>query len=101
MVTPKLLLQLLETKGERLSMLTFAGDDGQLQSIAPGALLRDLLDTPALPKVELKVVYRTGGGSMIAQRALQIKNGDAVSIIRVRIPIGDPFTARLVFDYII
>ena len=82
MLDPKLLAELLDKKGKGLRMLLFVGDDAQLPSVCPGALLRDLLASGRLPTASLTTTHRVGSGSIIAEKAGAIALGDATGIAR-------------------
>ena len=47
--------QLMSAHPDRIVMV---GDAAQLQSVGPGAVFRDILDSPYVPSVELRKVYR-------------------------------------------
>lgn len=49
------------------------GDEDQLPSILPGALLRDLLNSKCIPSIELAQIFRQSEGSGIISLAHQIK----------------------------
>ena len=52
--------------------VVWIGDSAQLQSVGPGAVFRDLLDSPYVPSYELRQVYRfsTGSGHILGNAAL-------------------------------
>lgn len=55
--------------------LLIVGDADQLQSVGPGAFLRDLLETPEVPQVRLNEVFRQAGQSQIVVNAHRILQG--------------------------
>lgn len=55
--------------------LLLVGDVNQLQSVGPGAVLRDIINSSVFPIVTLKKIHRQGGNSMIAANANNIVNG--------------------------
>lgn len=57
--------------------LVVIGDVDQLESIGPGAVLRDLIQSRCVPVVRLTHVFRQQTGSRIALNANAIKNGSA------------------------
>ncbi|MDX2055413.1 MAG: ATP-dependent RecD-like DNA helicase [Polyangiaceae bacterium] len=56
--------------------LVIVGDADQLQSVGPGAVLRDLLATPKLPRSMLHEIFRQAQTSRIVQNAHRILGGD-------------------------
>ena len=52
------------------------GDEDQLPSVQPGQVLKDLLDSKAIPTVKLTDVYRQAEGSTIIEFAHAIKKGE-------------------------
>jgi len=83
MVSPALFMRFLNAKGPSggaLRMLVLCGDDAQLPSIEPGALLRDLVAADRLPTTVLTTVHRTGPGSDLAYRAREIAAGNPAGI---------------------
>jgi len=57
------------------ALVLFVGDIDQLPSVGPGNVLSDMLASDAIPKVQLKTVYRQGLQSPIIQNAYRINNG--------------------------
>ncbi|PTX58435.1 exodeoxyribonuclease V alpha subunit [Melghirimyces profundicolus] len=55
--------------------VVLVGDDDQLPSVGPGRVLQDLLQVKAIPRVELKEIYRQEEGSSIIELAHCLKNG--------------------------
>jgi exodeoxyribonuclease V alpha subunit len=55
--------------------LVFVGDVDQLPSVGPGAVLRDIIDSGAVPTVRLKVIFRQAAGSLIIENAHRINAG--------------------------
>jgi exodeoxyribonuclease V alpha subunit len=52
------------------------GDADQLPSVGPGRVLRDLLESQAVPSVHLDVIFRQAEGSGIITNAHRINNGE-------------------------
>lgn len=57
-------------------IVVFAGDPAQLQSIGPGAVLRDMLSSKLIPRAHLTEVFRQQEGSGIANTAEMIRQGN-------------------------
>lgn len=58
------------------AQIVFVGDVFQLPSIAPGAVLKDLIDSNAIPTTYLKTVYRQCSNSNIIKLSDMIKEGN-------------------------
>lgn len=58
------------------SHLVLVGDVDQLPSVGPGSVLRDLIDSQAVPVVVLKRIFRQAGESLIVQNAHRILRGE-------------------------
>jgi exodeoxyribonuclease V alpha subunit len=56
--------------------LLFVGDPAQLPSIGPGRVLGDILDSGAIPAVELITLHRQAEGGTIARLAAAVRGGD-------------------------
>ncbi len=56
--------------------LVFVGDPDQLPSVGPGNVLRDLIDSNALPVHRLTQIYRQAEGSRIVVNAHRILGGE-------------------------
>lgn len=56
--------------------LLLVGDADQLPSVGPGRVLRDLLDSMALPSVHLDAIFRQAEGSGIVANAHRINAGE-------------------------
>ena len=56
--------------------LLLAGDANQLPSVGPGAVLRDLTETPGIPCTVLRTVFRQKNTSLIAVNAAKTAAGD-------------------------
>lgn len=54
----------------------FVGDADQLPSVGPGNVLRDLIDSWAIPAIHLDVIFRQEEGSGIIANAHRINNGE-------------------------
>ncbi len=57
--------------------LIFVGDVDQLPSVGPGLVLRDLIDSKAIPVVRLKEIFRQDRESQIVMNAYQVNAGRA------------------------
>ena len=57
--------------------ILFVGDQNQLPSVGPGAVLRDIIDSGVVPVVELDVIHRNTG--LIVSACHQIKLGKTYS----------------------
>lgn len=55
--------------------LVLVGDVDQLPSVGPGSVLRDCIQSGAIPTVRLRFNYRQAGGSKVAEYAHRIVNG--------------------------
>jgi ATP-dependent exoDNAse (exonuclease V) alpha subunit len=56
--------------------ILMVGDDDQLPSVGPGAVLHDLLRCPRVPRVALDAVFRQDPSGDIARNARSIQQGD-------------------------
>lgn len=56
--------------------LLLVGDADQLPSVGPGLVLRDIIDSGAIPVVRLDVIFRQATESGIVLNAHRIKNGE-------------------------
>ena len=56
--------------------VVFVGDAFQLPSIAPGAILDDLINSKVIPTTYLKTIYRQGKLSNIVRLAEMVKDGN-------------------------
>lgn len=57
-------------KGCRVLLI---GDEDQLESVAPGKVFNDIIDSHVLPVCSLKTLFRQSSGSGIAQMAAEIR----------------------------
>ncbi len=64
--------------------LLIVGDPAQLPSIGPGRVLGDILDSDALPAIELTTLHRQAEGGTIARLAAAVRAGDLPP------PVDDP-----------
>lgn len=55
--------------------LLFVGDADQLPSVGPGRVLRDMLDSLAVPNIHLDAIFRQAEGSGIVANAHRINEG--------------------------
>lgn len=58
------------------STLLLVGDDAQLQSIGPGAILRDIMESGSVPVSKLDTCHRQKGGALV-ENIRKIKDGDS------------------------
>lgn len=58
------------------TFLLFVGDTDQLESVGPGAFLRDLVESGLFEIYNLNKIYRQAEGSEIVANAYRTKNGD-------------------------
>jgi exodeoxyribonuclease V alpha subunit len=56
--------------------LLLVGDVDQLPSVGPGAVLRDVIDSAALPCVRLRQIFRQAARSLIVTNAHRINEGE-------------------------
>lgn len=63
------------------SRLILVGDVDQLPSVGPGAVLRDLIESDALPVVRLTQVFRQAAESLIISNAHRINRGEFPQLI--------------------
>ncbi|MEI7769965.1 MAG: ATP-dependent RecD-like DNA helicase [Chloroflexales bacterium] len=61
--------------------LLLVGDADQLPSVGPGRVLRDLLDSGAVPSVHLSEIFRQAAGSGIAHNARRINLGEPPELV--------------------
>lgn len=57
--------------------LIFIGDSDQLPSVGPGAVIRDLINSP-IPHVRLTEIYRQAKNSFIIENAHRVNNGEMI-----------------------
>src|SRR4051794_27082593 len=60
--------------------LLLVGDPAQLPSIGPGRVLGDVLDSGAVPAVELTTLHRQAEGGTIARLAAAVRGGDLPAV---------------------
>jgi exodeoxyribonuclease V alpha subunit len=60
--------------------LVLVGDVDQLPSVGPGSVLRDLIDSQAVPVVVLRRIFRQAGESLIVQNAHRILRGEPLAL---------------------
>lgn len=75
MVDQALLFQLLKALPTKEHILIFVGDDAQLQSVAPGNVLRELVNCGKIPHVKLTEIFRQKDTSDIVLNAHLINRG--------------------------
>jgi len=71
--------------------LIVVGDSDQLPSVGPGALLRDLIDSGAIPTVRLNEIFRQAGESRIVLNAHRILHGEMPESVDADLPNADFF----------
>ena len=77
---------------ESTCRIIIVGDPDQLESVGPGSLLRDFLNSGVIPTTKLIDIYRQGDGSSISKLSLAIKdeqpitagNDQEVSVIDIK-----------------
>jgi exodeoxyribonuclease V alpha subunit len=74
MVDVPLLYHLLMALPHQVSLL-LVGDVDQLPSVGPGNVLRDILDSGAIPSARLTDIFRQGERSQIVEQAHRINQG--------------------------
>jgi exodeoxyribonuclease V alpha subunit len=84
------LLDALPDPAERRMALVLVGDADQLPSVGAGRVLRDIIDSGAVPVVRLERVYRQGAESGILDAAAAIHSG-AVPTSGQHAPYDDMF----------
>lgn len=75
MVDTLLFSRLLEAAPHVFKILLI-GDDEQLPSVAPGNVLRDLIQSKTLPVIRLNTIYRQEEGSGIVALAHEVRNDE-------------------------
>ena len=75
MVDTVLAYRLLEAVPRHASVL-LVGDVDQLPSVGPGNVLRDVLDSDAIPSIRLDEIFRQGERSQIVEQAHRINQGN-------------------------
>ena len=75
------------------AQVVFVGDADQLPSVGPGSVLRDILNSGAVPAVQLKDVFRQAEQSGIIRAAHAINNGN---LPQVPVKRWDPVSWSLV-----
>lgn len=76
MLDSRLFARLLRSLGPKTALILM-GDPDQLPSVGAGKVLRDLIDSKALPTAMLTQVMRQAQGSAINQAALALASGKA------------------------
>lgn len=66
---------LLQATGDH-ARLVLVGDVDQLPSVGPGAVLRDVIASGAIPTVRLSQIFRQAEGSLIVKNAHRIHDGE-------------------------
>ena len=75
MIDTDLLTNLLKALKTNVK-LVFIGDYNQLESVSPGKILKDLIDSDAINTIFLKEIYRQDRNSYISQLAYEINKGE-------------------------
>ncbi len=76
MVDQWLFAQLLKA-GVQIKKLLIVGDQDQLPSVAPGCVLKDMIDSQRFPVISLNHIYRQKEGSDVISLAHQMRQGSA------------------------
>lgn len=74
MVSTDLARSVLEAVADG-TRVVLVGDKDQLPSVQPGAVLRDVIASGAVPVIRLDHIYRQGPGSTISRAAVEIMRG--------------------------
>ena len=61
--------------------LILVGDVDQLPSVGPGNVLKDIIDSGAVPLTRLQTVFRQGPGSLISINASRINRGEFLELL--------------------
>lgn len=77
MVDIKLMYRLLDALPS-YKYLAMVGDPGQLPSVGPGSVLRDLISSGAIPRVHLEEIFRQSAQSRIVLNAHRIHRGESI-----------------------
>lgn len=80
MIDLELLNHLLKGLKNNIQFI-LVGDDNQLPSVGPGQILKDLIDSKAVPTICLNQLYRREEGSYITELAYEIKNNALTSFL--------------------
>ena len=64
------------------TQLILVGDVDQLPSVGPGTVLRDLIESGALPVTRLTTIFRQAASSLIIQNAHRINKGEYPILIK-------------------
>jgi exodeoxyribonuclease V alpha subunit len=64
------------------SQLILVGDVDQLPSVGPGTVLRDLIDSRAVPVARLTQIFRQAAESLIIQNAHRINRGEFPMLVK-------------------
>ncbi len=56
--------------------LVFIGDYNQLESVGPGNVLKDIIESDVVNTIFLKEIYRQGQNSFITELAYEVNNGE-------------------------
>lgn len=83
MIDTVLFSQLLKAIPYR-ARLILVGDSDQLPSVGPGSVLKDLLASGAVPKVELKTIFRQAEASRIVRNAHLVNQGEMPELLPPR-----------------
>ena len=68
---------------KNVSKILIIGDEDQLPSVGPGAVLRDLIATQLFPIVQLHKIFRQSEGSDVVTLAHEIKNECCEILVRL------------------
>lgn len=75
MIDTILMYHLLKAAPSKATLI-MVGDVNQLPSVGPGNVLKDIIESKAMPVVELKEIFRQAGKSHIVINAHRINNGE-------------------------
>ncbi|WP_347549472.1 ATP-dependent RecD-like DNA helicase [Pseudalkalibacillus hwajinpoensis] len=77
--------QLFKSLPEQIQVIV-VGDEDQLPSVGPGQVLKDMIDSAAVPVSKLTDIYRQAEGSSIIDLAHSIKDGNLPEAFRKPTP---------------
>lgn len=63
------------------AIVLVVGDSAQLESVAPGNVLGDFVESNAISTVKLDLIFRQGDGSKIAELAKSIDSNDQIELV--------------------
>ncbi len=64
------------------TMVIIVGDQAQLESVNPGNVLADLLESDVVSQIKLDIIFRQGEGSSIAKLAKSINTNQKIEFVK-------------------